>query len=132
MKRVRKLLAEIQKRSTSKVDFINGPGNDKQRLRKLEEQILPTKDKKTEEVFLKATNRAIEKALGIALYFQKQENCQVRLKTGTVGVVDDIVEDPNVDDDATEREEDGEGDETELPESRVRKMTFIEASITLK
>lgn len=74
---------------------------------------------------LKGTNRAIEKVLGLGLYFQKQDNCMVRLRTGSVGVVDDIVQ---------EEEEVGEeGDEgEELPESRVRKVSVVEVAVTLK
>ncbi|KAI9846016.1 MAG: hypothetical protein M1838_001466, partial [Thelocarpon superellum] len=46
----------------------------------------------TEEVVLKATGRAIKNALGFATYFQDQAQYQVRFRTGSVGVVDDIVE----------------------------------------
>ena len=46
-----------------------------------------------EEVLLKATNRAIEKALNLAMFFQKaKEGYRVTVRTGTIKVVDDIVE----------------------------------------
>lgn len=41
---------------------------------------------------LKATGKAISKALGLALFFQGQKDCRVRIRTGSVGVIDDIVE----------------------------------------
>ena len=81
--------------------------------------------KKPEAVVLKATNRAIENVLGLALYFQGQEDCIVRLRTGSVGVVDDIVEKEG--DEALGQEE-----AEELPESRVRKCSVVEVAVTLK
>jgi ribonuclease P/MRP protein subunit POP7 len=65
-----------------------------------------------EEVVVKATGRAIEKALNIALYFQKQDDCKAVLRTGEVGAVDDI-------------EVDGE------ESARVRKASVLEVGITL-
>ena len=85
------------------------------------------KGKGREEVVLKATNRAIENVLGLALYFQGQDDCTVRLRTGSVGVVDDVVERDGVVDGGGEGEE-----EEELPESRVRKCSVVEVAITLK
>ena len=70
---------------------------------------------------LKATGRAIERALGMALYLQGQPDCAVRIKTGTVGVVDDVIED------AEQKRERSE----ELPESRIRKTSVVEVAITL-
>ena len=104
--------------------------NDKQRLHHIIEKMNQPKIKEPEEVVLKATNRAIEKVLGLALYFQGQDDCKVRLKTGTVSVVDDII----VSDDATSSKEDDEAgaDVEDLPESRVRKATVVEAAISLK
>ena len=75
---------------------------------------------------LKGTNRAIEKVLGLGLYFQRQDDCMVRVRTGSVGVVDDIVQE--------EEEEGGEegAEGEELPESRVRKVSVVEVAVTLK
>ena len=87
------------------------------------------KGKGREEVVLKATNRAIENVLGLALYFQGQDDCTVRLRTGSVGVVDDVVERDGVVDGGGEGEEE---EEEELPESRVRNCSVVEAAITLK
>ena len=86
------------------------------------------KGKGREEVVLKATNRAIENVLGLALYFQGQDDCTVRLRTGSVGVVDDVVERDGLVDGGGE----GEEEEEELPESRIRKCSVVEVAITLK
>ena len=109
-----------------KIDLVNDKGSDKQKLRKLGERNNASTGKETEEVVLKATGRAIQNVLGLALFFQGQDDCRVQLRTGTVGVVDDIVESgmPR----GSENEE-GEDEEEELPESRVRKASFVEVSI---
>jgi ribonuclease P/MRP protein subunit POP7 len=70
------------------------------------------RDGQEEEVIVKATGRAIEKALNVALYFQKQDDCRAVLRTGEVGAVDDI-------------EIDGE------ESARVRKASVLEVGITL-
>ena len=129
VKRVRKLLGEIDKRSMGKVDLVDGKGSDKQKLRRLSERTNASTGKGSEEVVLKATSRAIEKVLGLALFFQGQDDCRVRLRTGTVAVVDDIVESAVAGKAETvEGEDEGE----ELPESRVRQASSVEVSITLK
>ncbi|KAI9779827.1 MAG: hypothetical protein M1839_007140 [Geoglossum umbratile] len=74
VKRVRKLLKGIDKRDISN-DRVGKKG-------KVE----------AEEVILKATAKAIERALNLAIFFQGQQDCRVQIKTGSVGVVDDIVE----------------------------------------
>ena len=126
VKRVRKLLSEIDRRSTGKIDLVKGKVNDKQKLIALREKTIPVgKVKEPEAVVLKGANRAIEKVLGLGLYFQRQDDCMVRVRTGSVAVVDDIVQE--------EEEgglEDGEGEE--LPESRVRKVSVVEVAVTLK
>lgn len=129
VKRVRKLLGEIDKRSMGKVDLVDGNGSDKQKLRKLGERSHASTGKEPEEVILKATNRAIQNVLGLALFFQGQDDCRVRLTTGTVGVVDDIIESAIPKGNETVE---GEYEEEELPESRVRKASFVEVAITLK
>ncbi len=78
-----------------------------------------------EEVVMKATNRAIERVLGLAVYFQGQTDCRVRIRTGGVGVVDDIVQ-------SEEGGEDGDDEGEELPESRIRKLSVVEVAVTLK
>lgn len=129
VKRVRKLLDEIDKRSMGRIDLVDGNGSDKQKLRKLGARTNTSTGKEPEEVILKATNRAIQNVLGLALFFQGQDDCRVKLSTGTVGVVDDIVE--STAPEAVETVE-GEDEQEELPESRVRKASFVEVAISLK
>ena len=112
-----------------KIDLVNGKGSDKQKLRKLGERHNTSKGKEPEEVVLKATGRAIQNVLGLALFFQGQDDCRVRLRTGTVGVIDDIVESEMPK--GIEVEE-GEDEVEGLPESRVRKASFVEVAITVR
>ncbi|KAI9819172.1 MAG: hypothetical protein M1827_007328 [Pycnora praestabilis] len=95
VKRVRKLLTHIDKRSMGPdlIDLL--PNNHKNRGRTDKQTIARTGKKEKgepEEVVMKATGKAIEKALGLALFFQGQEDCKVTIRTGSVGVIDDIVE----------------------------------------
>lgn len=129
VKRVRKLLFEIDKRATGKIDLVNGKGSDKQKLRALEETIENSKSKEAEEVVLKGTNRAIKKVLELALHYQSQGDCRVRIRTGGVGTVDDLVQKEAS---AEESGADGEDEEGDLPESRVRMLSMVEAGISLK
>jgi ribonuclease P/MRP protein subunit POP7 len=77
-----------------------------------------------EEVLVKATGKAIEKALRVALFFQEQEDCLVRLRTGSVGAVDDIL--------VQEGDADGEGEGEDVPETRVRRTSMLEVGISLR
>ncbi|KAI0431750.1 Rpp20 subunit of nuclear RNase MRP and P-domain-containing protein [Xylaria sp. FL1042] len=71
------------------------------------------------EVLVLGTGRAIQKAAEVALFFQKQPDCIVQLRTGSVAAVDDVVS----------KEEDGlEGEVTE----RARMMSSLEVSIRLR
>lgn len=76
------------------------------------------------EVVVLATGRAIEKAVGVASFFQKQRDCIVQLRTSSVGTVDDVVA-------AAEGDEEdvsfGGGDET-----RKRMVSCLEVSIKLR
>jgi len=93
-----------------------------------------------EEVFLKATGKAIEKVLGFALFFEGQEDMKVRVGTGSVGVVDDIVEGDR--EQKGEEQEGAEGDmdvdreedkeDEELPETQIRKTSFVEVALSLR
>jgi ribonuclease P/MRP protein subunit POP7 len=89
VKRTQKLLLQAEKRATANINLEDS--------RKTEKQILDELAKvseKREEVLVKATGRAIEKALSIAKWFEEKEaEYSVRVKTGSVLVVDDIVED---------------------------------------
>ncbi|KAI1097524.1 Rpp20 subunit of nuclear RNase MRP and P-domain-containing protein [Jackrogersella minutella] len=71
------------------------------------------------EVVVLGTGRAIQKVVEVALFFQKQNDCVVQLKTRSVGAVDDVIQEG-------EEEWGGEGEE------RVRMMSSLETSIKLK
>ncbi|RGP79625.1 ribonuclease p subunit pop7 [Fusarium longipes] len=66
-------------------------------------------------VTVMGTGKAIEKTLSIASWFEQEDDCEVEIKTGTVGTVDDVVT---------------EGDEQD--ESRLRKLNCLEVRIKLK
>ncbi|MCJ1370227.1 hypothetical protein MMC20_001439 [Loxospora ochrophaea] len=133
VKRVRKLLSLIEKRSYKSDNLVDGKGSDKQKLRAITDR-----EKEPEAVILKATSRAIEKVLGLALYFQGQEDCTVRLNTGGVGVVDDIVvtEGPTGSDIPSElvheEAQSQQEEQDDLPETQIRKTSMVEVQVTLR
>ncbi|KAL5360947.1 Rpp20 subunit of nuclear RNase MRP and P-domain-containing protein [Aspergillus floccosus] len=88
VKRVQKLLRQAEKRATASVDLSNPKKRDQQKL----SQIARGQDElRTEAVFVKATGRAIEKALSVGRWFeQRADEYAVRVKTGSVLVVDDV------------------------------------------
>ena len=96
VKRVQKLLRQAEKRATASVDHANARKRNQQRLALVvprggeEEQ-----QKQKEEVFVKATGRAMEKALAVGRWFEEKggEEYAVRVSTGSVLVVDDVEED---------------------------------------
>ncbi|KAL9603585.1 MAG: hypothetical protein Q9219_001088 [cf. Caloplaca sp. 3 TL-2023] len=161
VKRVRKLFSLAEKRALGSVKLVDSKASDKQKIRELERAVKDGADGgkkgRGEEVVLKATNRAIEKALGLGVFFQGQEDCRVRLRTGSLGVVDDVVvedEKPLVQGkkkkkkgNGGEEEEGGKGkderddvemrdeeaaEREELPETRIRKVSVLEVGISLK
>lgn len=118
-------------------------------------EVDPASGKEPEEVILKATNRAIEKALGLGVFFQGQDDVRVRLRTGSVGAVDDIVVDdkrttgkrkkgsPGRNKGEGENAEEGhdkvgeementEADDVVIPETQIRKVSILEVGISLK
>ncbi|PLB40902.1 ribonuclease P subunit p20 family protein [Aspergillus candidus] len=104
VKRVQKLLRQAEKRATASVDLANARKRNQQRLamvgpRAGEEQGpegegQKGKGKGKEEVFVKATGRAMEKALAVGKWFEEKggEEFAVRVSTGSVLVVDDVEE----------------------------------------
>ncbi|KAJ5399153.1 hypothetical protein N7465_009642 [Penicillium sp. CMV-2018d] len=89
VKRVQKLLLQAEKRATANINLEDTRKNEKQILDELSKV-----SEKREEVFVKATGRAIEKALNVAKWFEeKGTEYTVCVNTGSVVVVDDIVED---------------------------------------
>lgn len=89
VKRVQKLLHQAEKRATANVNLEDTRKTEQQKLAELAKAA-----EKREEAFVKATGRAIEKALNLAKWFQEKEaEYTVRVTTGSVLVVDDVVED---------------------------------------
>jgi ribonuclease P/MRP protein subunit POP7 len=72
----------------------------------------------TEAVTIMGTGKAVEKVVSLAGWFEQQGDCEVEIRTRTVGTVDDVVM-------ASDEEEAG-GD------SRVRKMSCLEVSVRMK
>ncbi|KAI9904184.1 hypothetical protein N3K66_000713 [Trichothecium roseum] len=65
-------------------------------------------------VTVAGTGKALEKVLGLAGWFEQAGDCNVELRTGTVGTVDDVIV------------EEGED------KARIRKVSCLELRITLK
>lgn len=143
VKRVQKLLSHAESRATSKVELTKRKMGDKSRMRQLMEA---SETLSREAVHVKATGRAIEKAVNIGKWFEERNEYTVSTTTGSVMVVDDIVEDENAAEDASEStdnppekkksrkkarklavDEDGE-----LLESRTRYVNTVDIAITMK
>jgi ribonuclease P/MRP protein subunit POP7 len=98
-----------------------------------------------EEVVVKGTGKAIQKVVSVAAWFQDEGNgrgVRVRLRTGSVGAVDDVVP---VEKKAKKLKrgdgdeggeggaaEDGDGEEGEDPETQVRRVSCLEVGISLR
>ncbi|ODH30332.1 hypothetical protein ACO22_03607 [Paracoccidioides brasiliensis] len=118
-KRVQKLLKQAERRATSKID-LSSKASEKQKLASFTES---TEELKKEEVFIKATGRAIEKAVSIGKWFEGKEEYAIRVNTGAVMVVDDIVEDESLKRNHESREKRGEAGENETVTPDVSKET---------
>ncbi|KAF2807491.1 uncharacterized protein BDZ99DRAFT_537109 [Mytilinidion resinicola] len=91
VKRIRGLLRQIEKRETQSLSSGRKPLDAKT----VEAAIANARENKDagkegEPVYLKATGRAIDRALHVALYFQEQ-GFELEIETGAVEVVDDVV-----------------------------------------
>lgn len=104
----------------SLLDNDNGNEDDRERVRKMGRG---REQAGKEEVLVKGTGKAIDRCLQIGLYFQGQEDCDVRLRTGSVGAIDDVV--------AT-GEGGLEGDEAVVEETRVRRTSVLEVGVRLR
>ena len=114
--RVKKLLTQIGKRQ-SQSDFAK---QKKKRGRHV--QIAGSNGRVAEEIAIKATGKAIDQALQLGLHLQKQNDLSVKIKTGSVAAIDDIVQS-----DTQQVAEEHE----ELPESRIRHTSMIEVRVML-
>lgn len=155
VKRVQKLLRHAEKRATANIDLEDTRKTEQQKLAELAK----VADKR-EEVFLKATGRAIEKVLKVGKWFEEKETeYVVRVTTGSVLAVDDIVEDEEKKELEIQKEQQRSKDEpvqkldketpkaaakkrkrqapavqddAELPESRTRWVKSVEVAVSLK
>jgi ribonuclease P/MRP protein subunit POP7 len=129
IKRIRKYLSQIEARASASNPINlsrNGPGKV---LKDIEAGIVNGKGSgergkgdngvggkgvRDEEVIVKATGKAIERCLQVGLWATQQEDLRVEVRTGSVGAVDDVVE---------------EGGEVE---SRVRRVSCLEVRVRLR
>ncbi|KUJ13677.1 uncharacterized protein LY89DRAFT_145134 [Mollisia scopiformis] len=117
VKRVRKFLSDVENRAAGPLSI---SGGDKKLLRGIEAGVRNKSNTRYEEVVMKATGKAIEKLLRLAIWWQEQNGIVVRIRTGSVGAVDDVVD----------KGTDGEGQEL-VEESRVRRTSCLEVGVSL-
>lgn len=119
VKRVKKLLTHIEKRAMQDVDITRG----KEGLKKLAaaSEALGTNG---EEVVVKASGRAIEQALKVGEWFKSKEGelvCKVEVRTGSLQVVDDLVEAQGEEEDVVEEVADAA--ETDVEKAAIAPKT---------
>ena len=160
VKRVQKLLQLAEKRDTQAVTAhlknskkrksggYGGPDELGQVAAALAEKRLkggPDGGDDREEVVMKATGKAIEKALGLALWFQQRDEYRVSVRTGSVGAIDDIVakeggEPEQVQEDTQSLVTEGADVQASddltvidpMPESRIRFTSVVEILVSLR
>lgn len=104
VKRVKKFLQEIEKRALQS-EGVNGVldrRNGQQELQRKLDHVSERLHKDAEEVLVKASGRAMEQALRIGEWFRSREQemiCNVVVRTGSVSVIDDLVEKEIIDED---------------------------------
>jgi ribonuclease P/MRP protein subunit POP7 len=86
IKRVQKLMLLSEKYFNTKVDGSRRKEREKQDTGSTRS----AGDEEIEEVVLKGTGRAIERVASLAVFLQNKEEYAIRLKVGSVTVVDDI------------------------------------------
>jgi len=151
---VRKLLADITKREKQSAASLasrarggphgaTGPeANGRLEAKDVERNVAEEASKKGgarkagEMVYLKATGRAIARALEIGLMFQADEGCRITVDLGSVKAVDDIELKGTLstggDDDAAELQAQGQTEADEdIPETRIRTVSSVTVSIGL-
>jgi Rpp20 subunit of nuclear RNase MRP and P len=133
-KRVRTYLSAIERRRRRGEKGSSDAGN---KRRRGQGKVVGGGGEEEAVVLVKATGKAIDNALRVALFFTAQDGYSVRLGTGSVGAVDDvIVPSPHITvdvggDDGSEGEMGAVGG-SEAPETRVRRTSMLEVAIRLK
>ncbi len=106
----------------------------------------PRIERSHEEVYVKATGKAIEKGLNLALFFQQKPDYQVRIVTSSVDAIDDIVmKEPNGTSTATDPgtdktftnifdtlNDENDKNEAALPEVQVRHASVLQLAISMR
>jgi ribonuclease P/MRP protein subunit POP7 len=139
VKRVQKLLLQAEKRSAqSASDQVSSrpkysaSSNDEITDIERVASIMAAEKYDRDEIILKATGKAIAKALSLGLWFDEKVEYAVRIETGTVGAIDDIV--APEDGDQTMKEDGDktikEDGEEEIPESRIRYASTIQIFVS--
>lgn len=96
VKRVRSLLAAIGKRSTQSAIANSSSLSKNKNDNSIDAAIAAATTKwgrnadDEEEVAIKATGKAIEKGMNLALFFAQQPDCRIRIRTGSVNAIDDV------------------------------------------
>lgn len=136
VKRVQKLLAQAEKRQSqsasdqvraSKKARYNKADDDINDIDRVAATMAQNAKENQDEIVLKATGKAIAKALNLALWFQQRVEYNVRIETGTVGAIDDIVAPDDVDE---EMVDEGKEAQEEIPESRIRYASNIQIFVS--
>ncbi|MCJ1331313.1 hypothetical protein MMC10_008002, partial [Thelotrema lepadinum] len=126
VKRVRKLLDRADNRSMGRIS-LNNRESERGLLRALGDEQERRRRNEGEEILLRATGKAIDKTMGLALFFSNQNDTTVRIGTGTVSVVDDIVEKEEQAEDPMAVDE-----QDEIPETQIRRTSMLEVGIRSK
>jgi ribonuclease P/MRP protein subunit POP7 len=136
IKRVQKLLLQAEKRSaqsaadqvSSRPKYSVSTNDEITDIERVAATMAEDKHDR-DEIILKATGKAIAKALSLGLWFEEKEEYSVRIETGTVGAIDDIVapEDGGAED---EDEAMKDGAEEDIPESRIRYASTIQIFVS--
>lgn len=92
-----------------------------------------TRNGQRENVHLKATGRAIPRALEIGLHFQGEEDCWVKIEMGNVSAIDDVEAGDRMAEDEGREEEMGQvaEDADDAPETRIRILSSVTVTIGL-
>lgn len=123
VKRVQKLLRQAEKRATANISLEDTRTTEKQKLAELAKVA-----EQREEVFVKATGRAIEKALNVGKWFEEKEaEYAVRVSTGSVLVVDDVVEDEEKKEREMQKQNRQSGDQQEAAQGSNTQQSTTEA-----
>jgi ribonuclease P/MRP protein subunit POP7 len=101
---------------------------DTERRDKMQDRMVGNKGDGEEEVWIKGTGRAIEKVLGLAEFFRRSGDVRVRLRTGSVWAVDDVLREHRGE--LQEEEQVQEGAESEIPDSRLRQTSMLEVGVS--